>query len=102
MLGPLLEGRRTRRELLRGDGLLGELAGRSVERALAEGLAEHLAYPAAKRRPVPRVTEYVSRELADEPKFIFSPVGRWSTDTELTFLAPRARALGIALGSRFP
>lgn len=38
--------------------------------------------------PVPRVAEYVARELADEPKFVFHPTGLWSTDTELTFFGP--------------
>lgn len=38
--------------------------------------------------PVPRVAEYVARELADEPKFVFHPTGLWSTDTELTFFSP--------------
>jgi FkbM family methyltransferase len=38
--------------------------------------------------PVPRVADYVARELADQPNFVFHPVGLWSTDTEMTFFGP--------------
>lgn len=38
--------------------------------------------------PVPRVAEYVGHEFADERRFIFHPVGLWSTDTETTFFSP--------------
>jgi putative transposase len=51
MLGALLAGKRTEREILGRDGLLGELTGRLVERALAEELAEHLGYPAGDAPP---------------------------------------------------
>ena len=51
MLGALLEGKRTERELLGRDGLLGELTGRLVERALSEELAEHLGYAAGQAPP---------------------------------------------------
>ena len=51
MLGALLAGKRSEREILGRDGLLGELAGRLVERALAEELSEHLGYPAAQAPP---------------------------------------------------
>ncbi|MGP0050911.1 MAG: IS256 family transposase [Solirubrobacteraceae bacterium] len=48
MLGALLAGKRSEREILGRDGLLGELTGRLVERALAEELSEHLGYPAGR------------------------------------------------------
>jgi len=38
--------------------------------------------------PVPRVAEYVAHEFSDESRFVFSPVGLWSRDTELTFFKP--------------
>jgi putative transposase len=46
MLGALLAGKRSEREILGRDGLLGELTRRLVERALSEELSEHLGYPA--------------------------------------------------------
>jgi putative transposase len=51
MLSALLAGKRSEREILGRDGLLGELTGRLVERALAEELAEHLGYPAGQAPP---------------------------------------------------
>ena len=51
MLGALMAGKRSEREILGRDGLLGELTGRLVERALAEELAEHLGYPAGQAPP---------------------------------------------------
>jgi putative transposase len=51
MLGGLLAGKRSEREILGRDGLLGELTGRLVERALSEELAEHLGYPAGQAPP---------------------------------------------------
>ena len=48
MLGALLAGKRSEREILGRDGLLGELTGRLVERALSEELSEHLGYPAGQ------------------------------------------------------
>jgi putative transposase len=51
MLGALLAGKRSEREILGRDGLLGELTGRLVERALQEELSEHLGYPAGQAPP---------------------------------------------------
>jgi putative transposase len=51
MLGGLLAGKRGEREILGRDGLLGELTGRLVERALSEELSEHLGYPAGQAPP---------------------------------------------------
>jgi putative transposase len=51
MLGALVAGKRSEREILGRDGLLGELTGRLVERALAEELSEHLGYPAGQAPP---------------------------------------------------
>ena len=51
MLGVLLQGKRGEREILGRDGLLGELTGRLVERALSEELSEHLGYPAGQAPP---------------------------------------------------
>ena len=51
LLGRLLQGKRSEREILGRDGLLGELTGRLVERALAEELSEHLGYPAGQAPP---------------------------------------------------
>jgi putative transposase len=51
MLAALLEGKRSEREILGRDGLLGELTGRLIERALSEELAEHLGYPAGQAPP---------------------------------------------------
>jgi putative transposase len=51
MLGGLLAGKRSEREILGRDGLLGELTRRLVERALAEELSEHLGYPAGQAPP---------------------------------------------------
>jgi len=51
MLGALLAGKRTEREILGRDGLLGELTGRLVERALREELSEHLGYAAGQAPP---------------------------------------------------
>src|ERR1700690_345959 len=48
MLGALIAGRRTEREILGSDGVLGELTRRLIERALAEELGEHLGYPAGQ------------------------------------------------------
>ncbi len=48
MLGALLAGKRTEREILGRDGLLGELTARLVQRALGEELSEHLGYPAGQ------------------------------------------------------
>ena len=48
MLGGLVAGRRTEREILGSDGVLGELTRRLIERALAEELDEHLGYPAGQ------------------------------------------------------
>ena len=39
--------------------------------------------------PVPRAAEYVSVAASHEPRFHFMPVALWSTDTTLTFHAPR-------------
>ena len=58
LLGALLQGKRSEREILGRDGLLGELTGRLVERALSEELSEHLGYPAGHAPPRRR------RELA--------------------------------------
>jgi hypothetical protein len=51
MLGGLIAGRRGEREILGSDGLLGELTGRLVERALSEELTEHLGYPPGQAPP---------------------------------------------------
>jgi putative transposase len=51
MLGGLMAGKRSEQELLGRDGLLGELTGRLVERALSEELSEHLGYPAGQAPP---------------------------------------------------
>src|SRR6266496_4046055 len=51
MLGGLMAGKRSEQELLGRDGLLGELTGRLVERALSEELSEHLGYPAGEAPP---------------------------------------------------
>jgi len=51
MLSALLAGKRSEREILGQDGLLGELTGRLVERALSEELSEHLGYPAGQAPP---------------------------------------------------
>ena len=51
LLGALLQGKRSEREILGRDGLLGELTGRLVERALSEELSEHLGYPAGHAPP---------------------------------------------------
>jgi putative transposase len=51
MLGGLLAGKRSEREILGRDGLLGELTRRLVERALQEELSEHLGYPAGQAPP---------------------------------------------------
>lgn len=48
MMDELLAGKRGEREILGRDGLLGELTGRLVERALCEELSEHLGYPAGQ------------------------------------------------------
>jgi putative transposase len=50
-LGGLLAGKRSEREILGRDGLLGELTRRLVERALQEELSEHLGYPAGQAPP---------------------------------------------------
>ena len=51
LLGGLLQGKRSEREILGRDGLLGELTCRLVERAPAEELSEHLGYPAGHAPP---------------------------------------------------
>jgi putative transposase len=51
MLGGLLAGKRSEREILGRDGVLGELTRRLVERALREELSEHLGYPAGEAPP---------------------------------------------------
>ncbi len=48
MLGELIAGKRTEREILGRDGVLGEITRRMVERVLADELAEHLGYPAGQ------------------------------------------------------
>jgi putative transposase len=51
MLGGLLVGKRSEREILGRDGVLGELTRRLVQRALSEELSEHLGYPAGQAPP---------------------------------------------------
>jgi putative transposase len=51
MLGALIAGKRTEREILGSGGVLGELSRRLIERALAEELGEHLGYPAGQAPP---------------------------------------------------
>ena len=51
LIGELIAGKRTERELLGRDGVLGEITRRMVERALSEELAEHLGYPAGEAPP---------------------------------------------------
>jgi putative transposase len=51
MLGALIAGKRTEREILGSEGVLGELTRRLVERALREELSEHLGYPAGQAPP---------------------------------------------------
>jgi putative transposase len=51
MLGALIAGKRTEREILGSDGVLGELSRRLIERALAEELNEHLGYPVGQAPP---------------------------------------------------
>ncbi|MGO9794040.1 MAG: IS256 family transposase, partial [Solirubrobacteraceae bacterium] len=51
MLGALIAGRRTEREILGPDGVLGGLTRRLVQRALAEELSEHLGYAAGQAPP---------------------------------------------------
>ena len=51
MIDALIAGKRTERELLGRDGVLGEITRRMVERALQEELAEHLGYPAGQAPP---------------------------------------------------
>src|SRR5438128_2709272 len=51
MLGVLIAGKRSEREILGSDGVLGELTRRLVERALREELSEHLGYPAGQAPP---------------------------------------------------
>ena len=51
MLGALLAGKHSEREILGSDGVLGELTRRLVERALREELSEHLGYPAGQAPP---------------------------------------------------
>ena len=51
MIDRLIAGKRGEREILGRDGLLGEVTGRLVERALGEELTEHLGYPAGSAPP---------------------------------------------------
>src|SRR5512142_87027 len=51
MIDELIAGKRTEREILGRDGVLGEITRRMVERALSEELAEHLGYPAGQAPP---------------------------------------------------
>jgi putative transposase len=51
MIDRLIAGKRSEREILGRDGLLGELTRRLVERALGEELTEHLGYPAGQAPP---------------------------------------------------
>jgi putative transposase len=51
MLGALIAGKRTEREILGSDGVLGELTRRLIERALREELGEHLGYPTGQAPP---------------------------------------------------
>ena len=39
--------------------------------------------------PTPRAVAFVAATAADEPRFVFRPVGLWSEDTTLRFFAPR-------------
>jgi putative transposase len=48
MIDELIAGKRGEREILGADGVLGELTGRVIERALGEELSEHLGYPAGQ------------------------------------------------------
>jgi putative transposase len=47
----LIAGKRSEREILGPDGVLGELTRRLVQRALSEELTEHLGYPAGHAPP---------------------------------------------------
>ena len=51
LIDRLIAGRRSEREILGPGGLLGELAGRLVERCLQEELTEHLGYPPGSAPP---------------------------------------------------
>jgi hypothetical protein len=51
MIDQLIAGKRSEREILGPDGVLGELTRRLVERALSEELTEHLGYPAGQAPP---------------------------------------------------
>jgi putative transposase len=51
MLGAMIAGKRSEREILGSGGVLGDLTRRLVERALQEELSEHLGYPAGQAPP---------------------------------------------------
>ena len=51
LLDGLIRGKRSEREILGQDGVLGGLTRRLIERALGEELCEHLGYPAGQAPP---------------------------------------------------
>jgi hypothetical protein len=51
LLDGLIAGKRSEKEILGPDGVLGELTRRLVQRALGEELSEHLGYPAGQAPP---------------------------------------------------
>ena len=51
MIDRLIAGKRSEREILGTEGVLGELTRRLVERALSEELTEHLGYPPGQAPP---------------------------------------------------
>jgi putative transposase len=51
LIDGLIAGKRSEREILGQDGVLGELTRRLIERALGEELSEHLGYPPGQAPP---------------------------------------------------
>jgi len=66
MLGAMIAGKRSEREILGSDGVFGELTRRLVERALDEELTEHLGYAAGLAPPGGQGTPaYVARDICE-------------------------------------
>jgi putative transposase len=88
MLGALLAGKRSEREILGRDGLLGELTGRLVERALSEELSEHLGYPAGQAPP----GGAGNSRNGGTPKTLLTDHGQVRIDTPATARAALSRS----------
>ena len=98
MIDELIVGKRTEREILGRDGVLGEITRRMVQRALSEELAEHLGYPAGQA-PLGGVGN--SRN-GGTPKTLLTDHGRWRSVRRATATATLSRSWSQSTSGGWP